>query len=46
MTSSQLSEKFKWGKVLESGIKKFFKGCLPQNLHSSLLNILSQVLFW
>ena len=25
---------------------KFFKGCLPQNLLSLLLNTLSQILFW
>ena len=31
------------GKVFKSGLSNFFKGCLPQNLLSPLLNILSQI---
>ena len=33
-----------WDKVFKSGLSKFFKGCLPQNLLSSLLNTLSDIL--
>ena len=33
----------KMGKVFKSGLSKFFKGCLPQNLLSPLLNTLSQI---
>ena len=33
----------KWDKVCKSGLSKFFKGCLPQNLFSLLLNTLSQI---
>ena len=32
----------RWDKVFKSGLSKFFKGCLPQNLLSPLLNTLSQ----
>ena len=32
-------------KVFKSGITKFFKGCLPQNLLSPLLNTLSHICF-
>ena len=32
-----------WDKVLKSGLSKFFKGCLPQNLLSPLLNTLPQL---
>ena len=32
-----------WGKVFKSGLSKFFKGCLPQNLLSPLLNTLSRM---
>ena len=32
-----------WDKVFKSGLSKFFKGCLPQNLLSPLLNTLSQL---
>ena len=30
-----------WDKVFKSGLSKFFKGCLPQNLLSPLLNTFS-----
>ena len=30
-----------WDKVLNSGLSKFFKGCLPQDLLGPLLNTLS-----
>ena len=33
----------KWDKIFKSGLSKFFKGCLPQNLLSPLLNTLSQI---
>ena len=36
----------KWDKVCKSGLSKFFKGCLPQNLFSLLLNTLSQIYFY
>ena len=32
-----------WGKVFKSGISKFFKGYLPQNLLSPVLNTLSHI---
>ena len=32
-----------WDKVFKSGLCKFFKGCLPQNLLSPLLNTLSHL---
>ena len=32
-----------WNKVFKSGLSKFFKGWLPQNLFSSLLNTLSHL---
>ena len=32
-----------WDKVSKSGLSKFFKGCLPQNLLSPLLNTLSHL---
>ena len=35
----------KWDKVFTSRLSKFFKGCLPQNLLSPLLNTLSHLLF-
>ena len=31
-------------KVFKSGLSKFFKGCLPQNLLSPLLNTLSDII--
>ena len=34
---------YKWDKVVKSGLSKFFKGSLPQNLLSPLLNTLSQM---
>ena len=34
---------YKWDKVFKSGLSKFFKGCLPQNLISPLLNNLPQI---
>ena len=33
----------KWDKVFKSGLSKFFKDCLPQNLLTLLLNALSQI---
>ena len=33
-----------WDKVFNSGLRKFFKGCHPQNLLSLLLNTLSELL--
>ena len=33
----------KWDKVFTSGLSKFFKGCLPQNLFSPFLNTLPQM---
>ena len=35
--------KIKWDKVFKSGLSKFFKARLPQNLLSPLLNTLSQI---
>ena len=32
-----------WDKVFKRGLSKFFKGCLPQNLLSPLLNTLSHM---
>ena len=32
-----------WDKTFRSGLSKFFKGCLPQNLLSPLLNTLSHI---
>ena len=32
-----------WDKLLKSGLSKFFKDCLPQNLLSPLLNTLSRL---
>ena len=32
-----------WGKVFKSTLNKFFKGCLPKNLFSPLLNTLSHL---
>ena len=32
-----------WDKVFKSRLSKFFKGCLPQNLLSSLLNTSSHL---
>ena len=41
---------FRWSKVFKSGLGKFFKGYLPQNLLSPLLNSLSHMFlifaFW
>ena len=34
--------KNRWDKVFKSGLSKFFKDCLPQNLPSPLLNTFSQ----
>ena len=39
-----LYELKKWDKVFKSGLSKFFKGCLPHNLLSPLLNTLSQMI--
>ena len=36
-------ESFIWDKVFKSGLSKFFKSCLPQNLLSPLLNALSHL---
>ena len=36
-------QKIKWEKVFKSVLSKFFTGCLAENLHSSLLNTLSQM---
>ena len=36
--------RIKWDKVFKSGLSKFFKGCLPQNFLSPLLNTLFQML--
>ena len=33
-------------KVFKSGLRNFFKGCLPQNLLSPLLNTLSHIYFY
>ena len=35
----------KWDKVFKSGLSTFFKGCLPQNVLSPLLNTSSQMRF-
>ena len=32
-----------YGTIFKSGLLKFFKGCLPQNLLSPLLNTLSNM---
>ena len=37
------SSDYIWDKVFKSGLSKFFKDCLPQNLHSPLLNNLSHL---
>ena len=34
-----------WDKVFKSGLSKFFKGCLPQNLLSLFLNSLFHLFF-
>ena len=34
-----------WDKAFKSGLSKFFKGSLPQNFTSSLLNTLSHIFF-
>ena len=34
------------GKVFKSGLSKFLKACLPQNLLSPLLNTLSKIMNW
>ena len=45
--SAARQEYIKWDKVFKSGLSEFFKGCIPQNLHSPLLNTLSQIiLIW
>ena len=36
--------RIKRDKVFKSGLSKFFKGCLPQNFLSPLLNTLFQML--
>ena len=38
-----LTKNDKWDKVFKSGLSKFFKGCLSQNILSPLLNTLSQI---
>ena len=35
-----------WDKVFKSGLSKFFKGCLPQNLLGLLLNTLYPIRYW
>ena len=40
---ADINEMLKWDKVFKSGLSKLFKGCLPQNLLSPLLNTLSQM---
>ena len=36
----------KISKIFKSELSEFRKGCLPQNLLSSLMNTLSQMIFW
>ena len=43
MTTPTFNREKKWAKVLKSGLNKFIKGFLPQNLFSPLLNTLSQM---
>ena len=38
-----VSYSYNWNKVFKSRLSTFFKGCLPQNLRSPLLNTLSQL---
>ena len=45
LLSSFLDKHRKWDKVCKGRLSKFFKGFLPQNLLSPLLNTLSQILF-
>ena len=41
--NKNISAPTKGNKVFENGPSKFFKGCLPENLLSPLLNTLSQI---
>ena len=43
MASAKYKKELKWEKVFKSGLSKFSKGCLPQNLLHLLLNNLSHI---